>query len=292
MLFFAILQNYILGPEWESSDEEEEPEQLKVYAKVENTKKGKATTSSNKKKSTTLQERSNVIYIGHLPKHCEERELIGFLKQFGNLLQLRVCRSQKTGGVKGYAFARFQDSEVAAIVADTLNGHLLFQKRLVCHVVPPEQVHNKLFSSKTRTIFQRRSKLLDKGPKSLEKVKEVTERLRNNEKKKRETLKALGIDYDFPGYEASLTGGGTKKKENKKAVEEEDDEKMEVVQETPTNSSSKAKKKKRKSSEGAAEKPSGDLMKKDLEKESEKTNDRPQSEKKRKKDKKKRRKTN
>jgi nucleolar protein 15 len=148
----------------------------------------------------------NVIYIGHLPKDCEERELIAFLKQFGRLVQVRVCRSHKTGGSKGYAFVKFQSSDVAAIVAETVNGHLLFQKRLVSHVLAPEQIHAKLFSKNTRTVFQRKAISKDSDPKSTTTTaEEVSRRLLEREEQKRDKLKSMGIDYDFPGYKAELS---------------------------------------------------------------------------------------
>jgi nucleolar protein 15 len=147
----------------------------------------------------------NVIYIGHLPKDCEERELIAFLKQFGRLVQVRVCRSHKTGGSKGYAFVKFQSSDVAAIVAETMNGHLLFQKRLVSHVLAPEQIHAKLFSKNTRTVFQRKAISKDSDPKATTSTaEEVSRRLLEREKQKRDKMKSLGIEYDFPGYKAEL----------------------------------------------------------------------------------------
>ena len=184
--------------------------------------KTKATASASRTKNATIKNKRpplpNVIYIGHLPKHCEERELIGFLKQFGILSQLRLCRSHRTGGSKGYGFAKFEDPEVAAIVADTLNGHLLFQKKIVSHVLAPEQIHQKLFQSKTRTVFQRGSDRSQNGPRSMEKMKEISKRLIEREQGKRDKLKKLGIDYDFPGYEACQTKANSLKEEKEQPI--------------------------------------------------------------------------
>lgn len=207
-----------------------------------------------KKKKKNLKSRpvaANVIYVGHIPEGCEERELIGFLKQFGILTQLRLCRSHKTGGSKGYAFAKFQSPEVAAIVADTLNGHLLFKKKLISHVLAPEQIHSKLFAAKTRTVFQRKSAKRD-APKSMEKMEEISKRLIEREQSKRDNLKAMGINYDFPGYlgakkklpgntldgEANGNGNDSDEKEEKPAV------KKSKKASTPTSAKSSAKKRK------------------------------------------------
>jgi nucleolar protein 15 len=162
-------------------------------------------TLKKKKAPSKKPQIPNVIYVGHLPKDCEERELIGFLKQFGRLVQVRVCRSHKTGGSKGYAFVKFQSADVAAIVAETMNGHLLFQKRLVAHVLAPEQIHSKLFSANTRTVFQRKTISKDRDPKSTTTTaEEVSRRLLEREQQKRDKLKSLGIEYDFPGYQAQV----------------------------------------------------------------------------------------
>ena len=195
----------------------------------------------NKKPKLTMDPSiPNVIYIGHLPRDCEERALTEFLKQFGRLVQLRVCRSHKTGGSKGYAFAKFAEPEVAAIAADTVNGHMLFQKRLVSHVLAPEQNHPKLFSSNAPKSFQK--KVQQTGPKSLEKMEEVTKRLTQSQKKKRRELKSKGIDFEFPGFGAvkktekedasggnasSGDDGPTKKgkKKRKKSMDEAETEK-------------------------------------------------------------------
>lgn len=278
--FFPVVLWYILyiGPEWDSSDDEVGDEvELPTQQDKVATKKGKG------KKIDSRPQKSNVIYIGHLPKDCQERELIGFLKQFGRLSQLRLCRSHKTGGTKGYAFARFEDSEVAAIVADTMNGYLLFGKRMVCHVVPPEQLHGKIFSSKNRTVFQRRSEK-PREPQSLKKMKETTKDLISKERKKKAALKAMGIDYDFPGYEASLNsfkseanhseGDEEEMPEKKKDMKMEKKEKEKGGPITPESSKKKQKKDKHDKDVKGGE-----------------TSGQPQSEKKAKKEKKKRRKT-
>lgn len=228
----------------ESNSEEEPMEVVDEDAEVD--------IASKKNKLIMNPNVPNVIYIGHLPRDCEERALTEFLKQFGRLIQLRVCRSHKTGGSKGYAFAKFHNSEVAAIASKSLNGHLLYQKRLVSHVLAPEQNHPKLFSSNAPTKFLEEPK--QPGPKSLEKMEETTKRLKQGDAKKRAALKAKGIDYDFPGY--GVAGGNSKATENGSeddtdSVEEEPATKKAKKAATP--SASKAGKKKRKQSIDAEE---------------------------------------
>lgn len=51
----------------------------------------------------------------------------------------------QTGRSKHYAFVEFLDPVVAQIVADTMDGHIMFTKMLQCKVIPPEKVHAKMF---------------------------------------------------------------------------------------------------------------------------------------------------
>ena len=144
---------------------------------------------------------SNVLYLGHLPREFGERELERFLGQFGPVKHVRVSRSKKTGGSRGYAFVQFQTAEVASIVADTMAGYLLMGKRkLVCHVLTKEQVHPRLFYKRMPPNKNRAAPL-----RTMDRLKAVTDKLLAREQEKRDQLKELGIDYDFPGYAAATT---------------------------------------------------------------------------------------
>jgi nucleolar protein 15 len=199
------LQHLSTGPEWESSDEDsvgKEPVQIK--SKDEKYKKSRSATrkaASKKKTAEAAANTSSVLYIGHLPPHFEEHELVQFLKQFGKVLNLRVSRSKKTGNSKGFAFVQMQSPGIAAIVADTLAGYIMFgQRRLVCHVLPPDKIHKKLFFRQKRIVKEKQA-----TEKPLGMMKAITSRLVAREHKKREMFKELGIDYEFPGYAAGKT---------------------------------------------------------------------------------------
>lgn len=68
-----------------------------------------------------------------------------YFSQFGRVLRLRLSRNKKTGASKHFAFVEFQSSEVADIVARTMNNYLLFGHILRVNLVPVEQVHPDLF---------------------------------------------------------------------------------------------------------------------------------------------------
>uniref|UniRef100_A0A3Q3XAH9 RRM domain-containing protein n=1 Tax=Mola mola TaxID=94237 RepID=A0A3Q3XAH9_MOLML len=118
-----------------------------------------------------------VIYVGHLPVGLFEPQLKAYFEQFGKVLRLRLSRSKKTGGSKGYAFVEYECNEVANIVAETMNNYLMGEKLIKCHVIPPEKVHEKLFVGSEKQF---------KKP-SYPAVA-------------RYNKKPHGINYDFPGF--------------------------------------------------------------------------------------------
>lgn len=209
------------GPEWDSSDEDiPEPETTKKPV----TKKNKAVESKKEKKAvketSNKEDASRVIYIGHLPSEFQETQILSFFSQFGKVTNIKLSRSERTGNPRGYAFVEFQDEEVTAIVADTMSGYILKgERRLVCHMVPKDKIHPELFfgakenlgrSQKGYTASFHLKKYHDKirkevnSTKSEEALSKITKRLLKREQKRRIQLKSLGIEYDFPGYAASI----------------------------------------------------------------------------------------
>jgi nucleolar protein 15 len=194
------------GPEWNSSDEEDDAEaEKKIVPKRPKANKPKKTNSIAEVRKEA--DASNVIYLGHLPSNFEEDELRGFLSQFGDVTHIKLIRARKTANPRGYGFVEFEDPEVAQVVADTMSGYLMGQKRVVCHVLPKEKVHPDLFKGSDR-VFKKidwaglhRAKV--NRPKPAKKMKEITKRLISRDRTRRERLKAMGIEYDFPGYAAS-----------------------------------------------------------------------------------------
>lgn len=90
-------------------------------------------------------QRRGVVYVKHIPHGFYEEEMKKYFSQFGAVTNLRLSRSAKTGGSRGYAFIEFLSEDVAKIVADTMDGYLFFNKILKCSVVPKERVHEGLF---------------------------------------------------------------------------------------------------------------------------------------------------
>ena len=193
-------------------------------------------------------------------------QLLSFLSQFGKIQNVKLSRSKRTGNPRGYAFAQFHDTEVTSIVAETMNGYFLKgERRLVCHVVPPEKIHAKLFQGSKRNLqlcqsgvssstriqyWQDKEREVVNKDRSMVGIKKITKRLLLREKKKREQLKKMGIDYDFPGYSASLDHVKNQKNDEdeqdssmKKRKVSVDDAETEEEEEVPTPKASKKAKK-------------------------------------------------
>ncbi|XP_029967756.1 MKI67 FHA domain-interacting nucleolar phosphoprotein [Salarias fasciatus] len=147
-----------------------------------------------------------VVYVGHLPLGLFETQLKEYFEQFGKVRRLRLSRSKKTGGSKGYAFVEFDCDEVAKIVAETMNNYLMGERIIKCHVVEPEKVHEKLFVG-SQTQFKKPSHPAVSRynkPHAPEQIAKMTSKLLRKEAKLRKRLAAHGIDYDFPGFAAQV----------------------------------------------------------------------------------------
>jgi len=152
-----------------------------------------------------------VIYLGHIPSGFEELQMKEFFTQFGTVTRLRLARSKKTGGPRGFAFIEFEDAQVASIVAGCMNNYLMFGRLLKCEVVPNEKKHANMFPPKTSLIGD--SKTMKRPNRTLAKTNMERQRLerptsgkallarqKNRLKRlgiKETRLKSFGIDYSI-----------------------------------------------------------------------------------------------
>jgi len=197
----------IKDPEHSESDGDEENKDTQTKA-ISSKRAGKGIKrkkdSNADNDDTVSDEPSTVIYLGHLPVGFEEREITVFLNQFGNVKRCRVSRSIKTGRTRGYAFVEFSDEDVAKVVAETMSGYFLLEKRLVCHVLPNDKVHDLMFAKPKRVASkadrQKKARVEANKRRSADALKGITAKLVKREEMKRKKLASLGIDYNFPGY--------------------------------------------------------------------------------------------
>ncbi|KAM6080725.1 MKI67 FHA domain-interacting nucleolar phosphoprotein [Theristicus caerulescens] len=145
-----------------------------------------------------------VVYVGHLPRGLCEPQIHEYFEQFGTVKRLRLSRSKKTGGSKGYAFIEFESDDVAKIVADTMNNYLFSERLLKCQFMPPERVHENLFKNSNKIFLKPSQPAVRRYNKirSLVQKAKMTKRLLRKEKLLRKRLAEKGLDYDFPGFAA------------------------------------------------------------------------------------------
>ncbi|CDW88104.1 UNKNOWN [Stylonychia lemnae] len=185
----------------------------KTVAKSEKSKKSIGTKQAQRKRQLSRRfnklkvkagdlDKKAIIYVGHLPRGFNEKELKKFFEQFGDVTRMRVARSKKTARPKGYAYLEFQDKNVAQTAAKTMQGYILFGRQLDCHVV--EQPHRETFKNGNRDWKYIPTPVKFRNEKNREKTNEEkaakVKGLLQKEKEKRDRLKELGIKYDFTGY--------------------------------------------------------------------------------------------
>uniref|UniRef100_A0A1A9Z709 RRM domain-containing protein n=1 Tax=Glossina pallidipes TaxID=7398 RepID=A0A1A9Z709_GLOPL len=100
-----------------------------------------------------------VVFIKHLPHGFFEEQMRNYFSQFGDVTRLRLVRSRRTGGSKGYAFVEFKFPEVAQVAAETMNNYLMFQKVLKAVYIPPDEQKFNYFRSTVRQIKTKSGKL-------------------------------------------------------------------------------------------------------------------------------------
>jgi RNA recognition motif-containing protein len=159
------------------------------------------------------KEPRGVIYVGHIPEGFAEPQMKKFFGQFGRVTRLRISRSKKTARSKGYAFVEFDEESVAEIVAKTMQGYLLFDKTLVCHMLEKEKQHPMLFKGCRGKIINTQNKRRKKfaetyndrptvevdGQKVPRHTLRQADRRKKSDKKLTSILKELGVDYDVSG---------------------------------------------------------------------------------------------
>lgn len=177
-------------------------------------------------KSPKASSDRGVVYLGHVPHGFYENEMKNYFSQFGEVTNVNIPKSKKTGRARGFAFIEFMYPEVAKVVAETMNNYLMHKKILVAKYIPSNQVKSNTFwrcnkniiplTIKNRSI-QRKAmdKPLDPQKEKLNKTL-LSKRLDRLQKK----LKSKGIEYDIQIYNPVSPTETTTTTSN---IEEDDD---------------------------------------------------------------------
>lgn len=171
-----------------------------------------------------------------------------YFSQFGTITRIRLSRNRKTGRSKHYAFIEFESTEVAKIVAHTMDNYLLFGHILQCKFAPPEKLHpavwkgaNKRFKAVPWNKIEGRKLGLPMGREGWEKR---TEKEKKRREGKNEKTKEIGYEYkgaqlkgadEIPvrevpkQIEAEQTAADETIEEEKTVIVEKDEEKGTIV---------------------------------------------------------------
>ena len=167
-------------------------------------------------------ERPKVLYIGHVPHGFYEEQMRGYFSQFGEVTRLRLSRNKKTGKSKHYAFVEFKHPEVAQIVAESMNGYLLFESVLKVRLMTDEECHPEIWKGANRKFkqvpWQKKAADVHDRERTAEEQKKRTTALKSKERQRRKKIAASGIEYDFPGYAGGDAGVGDAHETKKPAV--------------------------------------------------------------------------
>ena len=152
------------------------------------------------------------MYVGHVPHGFYEKQMLGYFSQFGELLRVRLSRSRRSGRSKHYAFLEFKSAEVAAIAAEAMDGYLMMKQKIECHVVPPEKVHPLTFAGANRRFkkmpWQKLAREKHNRARTPEEGARLLKSLAKKEQKRKDRIKAEGIDYEYEGYAEQLAKRG------------------------------------------------------------------------------------
>lgn len=189
---------------------------------------------------------TDTIYLGHVPLGFGEAEMRKFFMQFGDVSKLKLFRSKKTKGSKGYAFIKFDSVTTAGTVSEAMNGYFMGDRQLVSEVVPKWKCHKGMFlqprkrkegeevgkSSTDMDVYEEEDQ---------EKIAKMARKAKKNLSSKQKKLAALGIEYDFVEDLVS------------KGLDKEEKSETKTKTKTKTSAAAKETKKKRKAAESEDE---------------------------------------
>lgn len=148
------------------------------------------------------------IYVGHLPRGFYEDQLRQYFSQFGTVSKVRLARSKKTGGYKGYGYVQFTNQDVAKIAADAMNNYLMFDRLLKCQYVESTALHPDIWKGCNKKFIwvnrvKRHKKQFNRS-RSEDQLKKVAKKLIAKDNRRRKVIMENGIEYEFPGFAGAM----------------------------------------------------------------------------------------
>lgn len=99
-----------------------------------------------------------VMLIKNLPKGFYETQLNQYFSQYGDVTRLRLARSERTGGSKGFAYIEFKYPEVAKVAAESMDNYLMFRQKLKTVYIPPDQQDHDYFKQTVQFVQDKNGK--------------------------------------------------------------------------------------------------------------------------------------
>lgn len=172
----------------------------------------KAAPTGKGGKRAAKQTESSVIYLGHIPQGFFEAEMRKFFSQFGLVKRLKLFRSAKTNGSKGYAFIEFESPDIANTVAEAMDGYFIMERQLVSSIIPLEKHHDGMFKTNKKRALEgddddeeedgeidivAEIAALEENVMDEETLKAKYEKHQMKLRGKQKKLKAAGIDFEI-----------------------------------------------------------------------------------------------
>ncbi|KAJ1436648.1 hypothetical protein B484DRAFT_445533 [Ochromonadaceae sp. CCMP2298] len=149
------------------------------------------------KKAASSDDKSSVIYIGHLPHGFFEAQLKKFFMQFGIVRKVKLFRSPRTDRSRGFAFLQFESHDTALTVAEAMHGYFLHDRQLVSHVVPTSKHHDGMWKTPKPAELREEEEKEVAEPKEKD-PETVAARKEKKAEAKQQRLVDLGIDFVIP----------------------------------------------------------------------------------------------
>ncbi|KAJ4462157.1 putative FHA domain-interacting nucleolar phosphoprotein [Paratrimastix pyriformis] len=156
-------------------------------------------TKTKGRKEQTGGKRS-VIFVGHIPFGFFEPQMKAFFSQFGTVTRIKLHRNPRTGHSRHNAYVEFADEHIAQDVAKAMDNYIMYERRLVCKVVPPEKVRPRMFFGAVRQSPEQRKAIVSARlsvARSTQQHGKLVQSIAARQKQRQERLASMGIDYVF-----------------------------------------------------------------------------------------------
>lgn len=206
--------------EFETDEPTLTQEQQKELDKLANVIKSAPKSKKSRDRGGKVHPNSGVVYIAHIPFGFYEPAMRKFFSQFGLVKKIRLSRSKRTGRYRGYGYLEFESPEIAAIVADTMDGYMMFGRVLQCEYIPHDQLHPDTFANHRKEFKMVNHKTIHRlrvnKNRTQEQIDEKNKRIESGVNKRLRKLATLGYNYEFP-----VTKRSRNVEDEEKTVDEE-----------------------------------------------------------------------